>query len=361
MARLGGDEFVVLLGDLAEEAEDASQKAAYIAENIRATLALPYKLNEHIRHSSPSIGVCLFKGSEIPVDTLLKYADVAMYQAKDAGRNTVHFYDPQMQQIVEIRAAQEFDLRSAISEQQFELYYQIQVDNTGRPLGAEALIRWSHPQRGMISPAQFIPIAEESSLIIDIGYWVVEAACRQLVQWGKHDFSSELELAVNVSAKQFSQPDFVEKVADYILKYGVNPRRMKLELTEGVVLNNIDNVVAKMHSLKALGVKLSLDDFGTGYSSLSYLKKLPLDQIKIDQGFVRNITVEQKDAILVQTIIDLAQNFGFNVIAEGVENKSQLEFLKHHDCMAYQGYLFGKPVPVEEFEALLKGLNQKSP
>lgn len=357
VTRLGGDEFVVLLEELAERAEDASQKASHIAEKIRAALALPYQLNECTHHSSPSIGVCLFKGNRHSVDALLKHADVAMYQAKDAGRNTVRFYDPQMQQAVEAQAAQESDLCSAVGEQQLQLYYQLQVDNAQRALGAEALVRWIHPQRGMISPAQFIPIAEESSLILDIGDWVLETACRQLAKWSEQELTRELTLAVNVSAKQFRQPDFVEKVGSVMLRHGVNSRQLKLELTEGVVLNDIDDVAAKMHALKALGVKLSLDDFGTGYSSLSYLKKLPLDQIKIDQSFVRNITVEPKDAILVQTIIDMAQNFGFSVIAEGVENESQLTFLRHHDCMAYQGYLFSKPVSLGEFEALLKTLN----
>ena len=357
VARLGGDEFVVLLEEMAEGEEDASQKASHIAEKIRSALALPYELNECIHHSSPSIGVCLFKGTRHSVDALLKHADVAMYQAKDAGRNTVRFYDPQMQQAVLARAAQEFDLRSAVAKRQLQLHYQIQVDNTLRALGAEALIRWNYPQRGMVSPAQFIPIAEESSLILDIGYWVLETACQQLAKWGEHEHTRELELAVNVSAKQFRQPDFAEMVGSLMLRHGVNPRRVKLELTEGVVLNDVDEVAAKMHALKALGVKLSLDDFGTGYSSLSYLKRLPLDQIKIDQSFVRNITVDPKDAILVQTIIDMAQNFGFNVIAEGVETEAQLAFLKHHDCMAYQGYLFSKPVPLEEFEALLNTLS----
>ena len=335
VARLGGDEFVVLLEDLAESIDDASQKASHIAEKIRATLAMPYQLNELVHHSSPSIGICLFKGTEHSVDALLKYADVAMYQAKDAGRNTVRFYDPQMQQAVIARASQELDLRSAIAEKQLELHYQIQVDNTLSALGAEALIRWNHPQRGMVSPAQFIPIAEESSLILDIGYWVLDTACLQLSKWSKQERTRELELAVNVSAKQFRQPDFVEKVAGLIQRHGVDPRKLKLELTEGVVINDINDVASVM------------------YSFLSYLKKLPLDQIKIDQSFVRNINVDKKDATLVLTIIDLAQNFGFNVIAEGVENESQLAFLKKHDCMAYQGYLFSKPVPVEEFEALL--------
>lgn len=350
VARLGGDEFVVLLEELAEGEEQSSQKASHIAEKIRSALALPYELKGSIHHSSPSIGLCLFRGTGQSVDALLKHADVAMYQAKDAGRNAVRFYDPQMQQAVEARAVQELDLRQAIAGQQFQLHYQVQVDNAQHPLGAEALVRWLHPQRGMVAPAQFIPIAEESSLILDIGNWVLEEACRQLAAWSGQEDTAKLELAVNVSAKQFRQADFVERIGSLLSMHGVNPARLKLELTEGVVLSDVDDVVAKMQALKALGVKLSLDDFGTGYSSLSYLKRLPLDQIKIDQGFVRNITVDAKDAILVQTIIDLARNFGFDVIAEGVENNAQRAFLDNHGCMAYQGYLFGRPVPLDEFE-----------
>jgi EAL domain-containing protein (putative c-di-GMP-specific phosphodiesterase class I) len=284
---------------------------------------------------------------------LLKHADLAMYQAKDSGRNAVRFFDPAMQLAVETRAALEADLRHAIPDKQLRLYYQIQLDNDHRPLGAEALVRWIHPKRGMVSPAQFIPIAEESSLILDIGHWVMETACRQLALWDKREQTRHLELAVNVSAQQFRLQGFVDKVAAMMRIHRVNPARLKLELTESVVLTDVADVVAKMHALKALGIKLSLDDFGTGYSSLSYLKQLPLDQIKIDQSFVRDIATDPNDAVMVQTIIDLAQNFRLNVIAEGVETEAQLTFLKQNGCMAYQGYLFSKPVPIEEFEVLL--------
>lgn len=356
VARLGGDEFVVLIEGIGDEAEEVSQKVAHIADKIRTALALPYALNERIHHSSPSIGVCLFQGISQSVDVLLKYADVAMYQAKDAGRNAVRFYDPVMQHAVEARNSLESDMRLAVSEQQFSLYYQLQVDNTNRPLGAEALIRWLHPVRGMVSPAQFIPLAEESSLILDIGYWVLDAACRQLADWSRRQNTRDLSLAVNVSAQQFRQQDFVARTTAFLRAHDIDPTRLKLELTESVMLGDVADVASKMHALKALGVKLSLDDFGTGYSSLSYLKRLPLDQLKIDQSFVRNITVESRDAILVRTIINMANNFGLNVIAEGVETEAQLAFLKQHDCMAYQGYLFSKPVPLEEFEVLLERL-----
>ena len=353
VARLGGDEFVVLIEEVGLNAEEVSQKMALIAEKIRAALAAPYLLKNHEYHSSPSIGVCLYYGNKEPVEALLKRADMAMYQAKDAGRNTVRFFDPAMQHAVEAHAALEADLRRALPNRELQLHYQIQVDNEQRPLGAEALVRWHHPQRGMVSPMQFIPIAEESSLILDIGLWVLDTACQQLALWSKQEQTRGMGLAVNVSAQQFRRQDFVETVAGVISEHHIDPARLKLELTESVVLSDVADVVAKMHALKALGVKLSLDDFGTGYSSLSYLKQLPLDQIKIDQSFVRDVATDPNDAVMVRTIIGMAQNFRLNVIAEGVETASQLDFLKQNGCMAYQGYLFGKPVPVEELEKLL--------
>jgi diguanylate cyclase (GGDEF)-like protein/PAS domain S-box-containing protein len=353
VARIGGDEFVVLLEELDVQAEVASQKAAQVAEKIRAALHEPYCLNDNQHHSSPSIGVCLYRGSEESVDDLLKYADMAMYQAKDSGRNAVRFFDPVMQQAVETRALLEADLRRAVPERQLHLYYQVQMDGEHRPIGAEALVRWIHPQRGLVSPAQFIPIAEESALILDVGGWVLDEACRQLAAWANDDKTSELILAVNVSAQQFRQHNFVEIVSASLRNHAVDSSRLKLELTESVVLSDVTDVVAKMHELKALGVKLSLDDFGTGYSSLSYLKSLPLDQIKIDQSFVRDITTDPNDAMMVITIIDMAQNFHLNVIAEGVETEAQLSFLKQHNCMAYQGYYFSKPVPIREFGKLI--------
>ena len=355
VARLGGDEFVIIIEEISVNAEEASQKVALIAEKIRAALALPYRLKEHEYHGSPSIGVCLYRGNEESVDTLLKHADLAMYQAKDSGRNTLRFFDPAMQHAVAMHAALEADLRRAIPNQELRLYYQIQVDSECCPLGAEALVRWIHPKRGMVSPAQFIPVAEDSSLILDVGSWVLDTACRQLVAWDKHEQMRSLELAVNVSAQQFRKRDFVEAVAAVLRAHQVNPARLKLELTESVVLTDVADIVAKMHALKALGVKLSLDDFGTGYSSLSYLKQLPLDQLKIDQSFVRDIATDPNDAVMVQAIIGMAQNFRLNVIAEGVETEAQRDFLRRNGCMAYQGYLFSKPVPIEEFEALLGG------
>lgn len=353
VARLGGDEFVILLEDLSEDMEDASQKAAHIADKIREDLKRPFKLSKGDYHSSTSIGVCLYYDNTETSEDLIKHSDMAMYQAKGTGGNAVRFFDPSMQQVVENRAKLEADLRQAILNQQLILYYQMQLDNDHRVLGAEALVRWRHPERGMVSPAQFIPVAEESSLILDIGNWVLETACHQLAAWSKNEQTLNLIVAVNVSAAQFKSIDFVDKVAAVIQAHNIDPSRLKLELTESVVLDDVAKVVAKMHALKGLGIGLSLDDFGTGYSSLSYLKQLPLDQLKIDQSFVRNVTVDPCDEVMVKTIIDLGRNFQLNVIAEGVETDTQFSFLKLHGCMAYQGYLFSKPVPIEEFEKLI--------
>ncbi len=353
VARMGGDEFVVLIDGVSEDATEASQKAALIAEKVRSELSRPYLLEGQEQHSSPSIGICLFRGHAESVDDLLKHADLAMYHAKESGRNTVCFFDPVMQHAVESRVAMETDLRHAVELQQLQLYYQIQLDNEHRPLGAEALLRWIHPDRGMVSPAQFIPIAEESKLIVEIGNWVLDTACRQLKLWEQHERARDLTLAINVSAQQFSTQEFVGQIAAALRKHRIDPSRLKLELTESVVLEDIHSAVGIMHALKGLGVGLSMDDFGTGYSSLSYLKLLPLDQLKIDQSFIRDITSDPNDAILVQTIIDMARNFRLNVIAEGVETEAQLEFLRQHGCMAYQGYLFSRPVPIGDFEALL--------
>jgi|GEM_PF-3400396 len=354
VSRLGGDEFIVLLEDVEADAGQASRKAAQIAEKVRSSLSKTYQLEKLEYHSSPSIGVCLFKGNDESLDALLKHADMAMYQAKDAGRNAVRFYDPAMQEAVESRALIESELRRALPEGQLRLYFQIQVDNEGRPIGAEALIRWLHPEKGMIPPMQFIPIAEESSLILEIGHWVLETACKQLAAWSRNEKTRNLILAVNVSAAQFKKMDFVPAVSLLLKKHQVDPTLLKLELTEAVVLEDAAEVAIKMQALQDIGVQLSLDDFGTGYSSLSYLKKLPLDQIKIDQSFVRDIGIDAIDAVMVETIINMAKAFQLHVIAEGVETEDQLRYLKQMGCMAYQGYLFSRPIPIDEFEALLQ-------
>ena len=353
VARLGGDEFVVLIEGVSEDPDDASRKVGLIAEKIRETLAHPYMLKSHEYHSSPSIGIGLYCGNENSVDDLLQQADMAMYQAKNAGRNAVRFFDPVMQQSVASRAALENDLHHAGALGQLQLHYQVQVDADHHPDGAEVLLRWFHPQLGLVMPGLFIPIAEESALILDIGHWVLDQACGQLTMWSDDERMCNLTLAVNISAKQFSQPNFVDRVAGIIEAHRVVPSMLKLELTESLILDDLKSTISKMQALKKLGVKLSMDDFGTGYSSLSCLRELPLDQIKIGQDFIQGITRDGNDALLVQSIIGLGRNFRMNVIAEGVETEAQLSFLKHHGCTNYQGSLFSKPLQIGEFEMLL--------
>jgi len=353
VARLGGDEFVVVVEGIGGNREEASYKAGLVAEKIREALSHAYQLKEHQHYSSPSIGVEMFHDGSASIDELIKHADVAMYQAKNAGRNTVRFYDPGLQQDLDMRAMLENDLRRAIENDEMQLHYQIQVDGARRILGVEALLRWQHPQRGMISPAYFIPVAEESMMIIDLGDWVLHQACAQLVRWSDDPHMAGLVMAVNVSAHQFAEQDFVTHLDAILKQHAVDPARLKLELTEGVVLNDIAEVVEKMDALNTLGVRLSLDDFGTGYSSLAYLKQLPVSQLKIDQSFVRDITIDLSDAGMVRSIIDMAKNFGHDVIAEGVETEEQLNFLKLHGCMSYQGYYFSKPVPLEALQRLV--------
>ncbi|MGC1379189.1 MAG: GGDEF domain-containing phosphodiesterase, partial [Anaerolineales bacterium] len=280
---------------------------------------------------------------------ILKRADLAMYQAKAAGRNTLRFFDPEMQAAVTARATLETDLRQGLQQKEFLLYYQPQVDEQGRMMGAEALARWQHPRRGLMLPVDFIPLAEETGLILPLGHWVLETACAQLVAWAAQPEMACLTLAVNVSARQFHRSDFVGQVLEVLDQTGANPQKLKLELTESLLLEDVEDVIAKMTALKAKGVSFSLDDFGIGYSSLSYLKRLPLDQLKIDQSFVRDILTDSDDAAIACTIVALAQSMGLEVIAEGVETIEQRDFLARHSCHAFQGYLFGKPVPVEQF------------
>jgi diguanylate cyclase (GGDEF)-like protein/PAS domain S-box-containing protein len=354
VARLGGDEFVVVLDNLNEDTRQAVAQVQDIGEKVLASLDQPFNLQGFESYSSASIGISLFRGNEIGMDDLFRHADAAMYQAKDSGRNTLRFFDPDMQASLEARAILEADLRHALSQQQFNLFFQIQVNAANDPIGAEALLRWLHPDRGLVSPLQFIPLAEDTGLILPIGQWVLETACAQIKAWEANPLTCKLQLAVNVSARQFHQPNFVEQVREVLKSTGADPARLKLELTESVVLDNINNTVAKMHELKEIGVRFSMDDFGTGYSSLSYLTQLPFDQLKIDQSFVRNIGIKPTDTVIVQTIIAMGNSLGMQVIAEGVENKEQRDFLECNGCHAYQGYLFNKPVPIEEFEALIR-------
>ena len=356
VARIGGDEYVVLLEALGEELFDAATKAEVIAHKILQMLGSTYQLGDYQCHSTVSIGATLFDKHQIKIDELLKQADIAMYEAKNSGRNGLRFFDPKMQVAISTRAALERELRVAVEQQQFILHYQLQVDSAEHPLGAEILIRWEHPERGLISPLEFIPLAEETGLILTIGQWVLDCACIQLKIWEQNQLTKELKLSVNVSAKQFHQPNFVDQVKSTIVRHKINPLLLNLELTESMLVNDADITVISMNKLREAGVRFELDDFGTGYSSLQYLKKLPLYQLKIDRSFVRDITTDVNDRSLVITIINMAHSLGLKVIAEGVEMAEQLQFLKNNDCDHFQGYFFSQPVPIKQFEALVKKL-----
>jgi diguanylate cyclase (GGDEF)-like protein/PAS domain S-box-containing protein len=353
VARLGGDEFVVMLLDLSDQSLEAATQAEAVGEKILVSLSESYQLGKHVYRCTASIGVTLFSGNQQTADELMKQADIAMYQAKKAGRNALRFFDRQMQENISARVSLENELHNAIEFRQFHLYYQIQVDNSHRPLGAEALIRWAHPARGLIMSAQFIPLAEETGLILPIGLWVLETACAQIKAWEQDSRTRNLTLAVNVSAKQFRQADFVVQVQSAVKRHEINPMLLKLELTESLLQENIEETIATMNALNEIGVQFSLDDFGTGYSSLQYLKRLPLDQLKIDQSFVRDIAVDGSDIAVVRATVAMARSLSLDVIAEGVETDEQRQLLQENGCTNYQGYLFGQPVPVEQFESLL--------
>jgi diguanylate cyclase (GGDEF)-like protein/PAS domain S-box-containing protein len=353
LARLGGDEFVVLLEGLSQDRSDAAVQAREVGEKMLLDINQPYMLKGVEHYSTASIGISLFANYRQNLDDLLKQSDTAMYAAKKAGRNTLRFFDPAMQAALEIHSQLEAGMRKALPRQDFKLHYQVQVDSEHRPIGAEALIRWDDPEQGMISPAKFIPVAEDTGLILPIGQWVLHTACEQLKEWESNPLAGELTLAVNVSARQFRQPGFVKQVSEMIKLTSIDPSRLKLELTESTVLENVVDTINKMHALKSIGVRFSMDDFGTGYSSLAYLTQLPLDQLKIDQSFVRNIGIKSSDSMIVQTIIGMANNLGIEVIAEGVETDAQRDFLWEAGCRLYQGYLFGRPVPAREFIAKL--------
>jgi diguanylate cyclase (GGDEF)-like protein/PAS domain S-box-containing protein len=351
VARLGGDEFVVMLENLSEDPKDAAGEAGLVGEKILLAIDEPHHLAGLTHHSTASIGIALFAQQTDTVDELLRRADLAMYQAKAAGRNTLRFFDPEMQASVTARATLDNELRIAVDAGQFLQQYQAQVADDARLTGAEVLIRWQHPERGMTFPGSFIPEAEETGLILPIGNWVLQTACTQLAIWAKQPKMAQLTLAVNVSALQFRHADFVQQVLAALEHIGANPKKLKLELTESLLVNDVEDIIAKMSALKARGVCFSLDDFGTGYSSLSYLKRLPLDQLKIDQSFVRDILIDPNDAVIAKTIIALADSLGLTVIAEGVETEAQRDFLARQGCLAYQGYLFSHPLALTAFEA----------
>ncbi len=356
VSRLGGDEFVVLLGALNADIEEAAALTETVGRKILTTLSESYLLGTVEHRATASIGATLYRGNETSADDLFKQADLAMYKSKDKGRNALNFFDPVMQTTILERSALEVALREAIAANQLVLHYQPQVTDGNRVTGAEALVRWQHPRRGMVSPAEFIPLAEETGLILPLGNWVLNKACDQLAAWQENLQFQDLTLAVNVSAKQFYEADFVEQVSQALARSGAFARHLKLELTESLLVADVDAIVEKMYALKAKGVGFSLDDFGTGYSSLAYLKRLPLDQLKIDQSFVHNILVEPNDAAIAKTIVALAQSLGLGVIAEGVETQAQRDFLASVGCHAFQGYFYGRPMVIQSFEEYVIGV-----
>ena len=356
VSRLGGDEFIMLLADMGKEPSEAAMQAQAKAEQIQKALSKPYHLLGHDLHITPSIGVAIFPTDDedtLDSNDILRQADTAMYQAKDDGRDTIRFFLPSMQAAADQRLLIEKELRFALERNELELYFQPQVDKDGRIVGAETLLRWKHPEKGFISPAEFIPVAEATGLILPIGLWVLEASCRQIKYWcDQHLFLGHL--AVNVSPRQFRQPDFIYQVYNVIERTGIDPQTLGLELTEGMVIDNVNDTITKMQALKSMDIELSIDDFGTGYSSLTYLRRLPLDTLKIDQSFVRDLQADACDASIVETIISMAHHLGLKVIAEGVETEYELNFLNQRNCQYYQGYYFSQPVPEPEFTRLLK-------
>lgn len=357
IARMGGDEFIAVLDDLSKDKAEAVVAAHRAAENMMAVFSAPFELQDSLYRTTPSIGICLFMGDHFDEAEVLRRSDIAMYQAKKSDKlNSIQMYDETLHPAIEQRASLENELAFALQANQLLLYYQVQVNADQQPIGAEVLLRWQHPTLGMIPPDQFIPIAEETGDIVPIGHWVLAQACQQLKHWADSAHTAGLKLSVNVSAKQFSQPDFVRQVTEIVLASGCDARHLCLELTESLIVKNIDEVIGKIKALKALGITFSLDDFGIGQSSLSVLRRLPLDELKIDRSFIKDIAHNNYDSFIVQTIINMGKNLSHSVIAEGVELQQQMTMLQHMGCQRFQGYLFSKPVPLAEFEACLQAI-----
>jgi len=356
VSRLGGDEFVVILSDLGDNPTNAAAMAQQKAESIKSRLAEQNIIEGHELHITPSIGVAMFPAEDNKRETgddILRHADTAMYRAKDDGRDTIRFFLPSMQAAADTRLAIEKELRYALKRNELSLFFQPQVNAKGEIFGAETLVRWQHPEKGFISPAIFIPIAEATSLILPIGDWILQTACEHLKSWSDSGLPMR-HLAVNISPRQFRQPNFINQIETILEQTGANPDQLGLEITEGMVIDNIMDTVEKMEALKKLGIKLSIDDFGTGYSSLTYLKRMPLDILKIDKSFIRDIETDSNNAAIVDTIIAMATHLDFKVIAEGVKTQLELEFLEQKGCSLYQGHYFSKPIPNEQFIELLK-------
>jgi diguanylate cyclase (GGDEF)-like protein/PAS domain S-box-containing protein len=353
VARVGGDEFMVLLEPFARTAVDAAQYAETLASKIAVQLSRPYTLTDASYASTPSIGIVVFQEGADSRDDAVRKADAAMYQAKAAGRNTIRFFDPSMQAQALARIEFEQDMRQGLEQHEFVLHYQVQVNTQGEIIGAEALARWTSAKHGDVPPFKFIPLAEDNGMILPLGQFVLESACQQLVRWSQRPETVDWVVAVNVSARQFAQDTFVESVANVLRATGANPQRLKLELTESMLVKNMDAIIVKMNAVRALGASFSLDDFGTGYSSLSYLKKLPLAQLKIDQSFVRDLLTDPSDAAIARTVVALGHSLGMKVIAEGVETAEHCQVLTEMGCDAFQGYYFGRPVPAQDVPHLL--------
>jgi diguanylate cyclase (GGDEF)-like protein/PAS domain S-box-containing protein len=353
LARFGGDEFMMLLEQLDAVEYIAVEQVGVIVQQVLHVFDEAFQLDNTPYQTSASVGIMMFYGTNIDEEALLQHAEVAMYQAKEAGRNTARFFDPHMQDVVNARSQLEYELRQAVQQQHFVVYAQPQTDASGKVVGAELLLRWPHAKRGLVSPVEFIPLAEETGLILPLGEWVMRQACLTLAQWQSHAALAGLTLAVNVSARQFQQADFVDQIMRLLAETAAPAHCLKIELTESMFVSGFDVAMEKMHQLKHLGVKFSLDDFGTGYSSLSYLKRLPLDQLKIDQGFIRDLLLDENDRAIAQLIISLADNLNLEVIAEGVETQEQQALLAQMGCHRYQGYYFGRPQPLVQFEAAL--------
>ena len=354
VARIGGDEFVIILQNLSDNKINALAEVTAIGKKILNNFRKGNKLGGYKHTCTGSIGVTFFSEYGANEDELLKQADIAMYEAKKSGRNNIRFFDPEMQKNISDSVRLDHDLRLAIKQKEFDLYYQMQVNNIGKPVGAEALIRWIGSNDEVIFPLSFIPIAENTGLIFPIGEWVIDKACAQLQKWQQHEETSALTISINVSALEFKQPGFVEQVRSAVSRYDISPSNLSIELTESTLLEDFDSIISKMNELTKFGIKFELDDFGTGYSSLQYLKKLPVTRLKIDQSFVHDIDTDDSDKKLVHAIINMARSLDIRVIAEGVETQDQLQFLQNSGCDSYQGYFFGKPLPIADFESALK-------
>jgi len=359
-ARLGGDEFVVLFPELSDDPQMAAQQARQGAQKIQQALSRPYQVHDNELHITPSIGIVIFPMQDETAEDVLKHADIALYRAKQSGRNTICFFLPNMQELAEARLQLKHDLRLALAREEFLLEYQPQVDVDGRIIGAEALLRWPHPERGAIPPDTFIPVAEQNGQILQIGEWVLRKALQQFNRWAKHGCGPAFNsLAVNVSPIQFHQANFTQRIERILLDTGADPGRLTLEITEGTLVENLEEARRKINRLNRLGVRFSIDDFGTGYASIAYLRRLPLNELKIDRSFVRDILTDSRDASLVETIITMARHMLLNMVAEGVESEAQFEFLRHKGCRVFQGNFFNRPLSADAFTDLLRQQHQQ--